>query len=239
MAARELRLALAALLLVAPALLAAAHGPPLQRQFDPLTLGFALWLGPAGLVLEAPAEAAVPMAGAPGGAAPPLDFQLDVPVRTSLLGGIAAHLVVRADGLVLPRAPGNALLQLEALRGGEPVEGTAEEVAAPATPLQPGASYALDAATGSFPEPLAVGDAVGVRVTFVGTAAGGGLSLLLGPEASRANLTARVAGLDDLGHEHAGWRHLRAQDFGEAERLVDVPVLDLELHHGSPDQTAA
>jgi hypothetical protein len=227
MAAREWA---AAALLLATALTAGAHGPPPDRLYDPLTHPIGLWLAPQGFL-----AAAEPGAGAEPFANAPLDWSTSLPLAVSLLGGLGAHVVLRADSLVLPRPQDMAILEVASLRNGEVVEGSAQVLRAPETPMRPDVAYPFDVRTGALPGPLAPSDKLGLRVSFLGTVPAGTASILLGPEASTVNFTARAADLDALGHEHAGWAHARYEDVADTLGATQGQVLDIEVHHGDPD----
>lgn len=230
MAAREA--ALLALLL-GLALPAAAHGPDPDRLYDPLDHPLVAWLGSDGaLALDAPAEGFVALSGPPGQEAPPRSWTFPVPLPLQLVGGVGVKLVFRAEGPVLPRLPDNALLRVSAKRGGQELEGSAALLAAPEAPLQPDKPYTLTARAGAGEVALTAGGTVGLRVAFLGTAPNGPAGLVLGPSGSGANLSLTAASLDDLGHDHPGWRHVRVDEFNAGLRVTTLPVWDIDAHHG-------
>jgi hypothetical protein len=224
MAARE---AMAAVLLLAP--LAAAHGDAPERLYDPLTPAVEGWLAADGEFALQPPPAG--FAAFPDGPAP-LRWDLLVPIAASLLGGTHALLLLRADQPALARAPDNALLEAATTLDGEPVPGTATVVTAPEVPLQPGKVYALDAHANATALAWRAGQRLGLQVAFLGTAPLGMVGLVLGGNGSRGGFTARASTLDDLGHEHAGWQHVRVDEFEERLRVTTEPVMDLDVHHG-------
>jgi len=228
------RAALAALLLLAAAGASLGHGTPPPVLYDPLLQAPEYWLadGP-NLASAPPADGSAALPAGPGGDAQPAAWATSLPLAGTVLGGIRAHLVLQATGPVVPRVPDGAFLEVSTLHAGEAVEGDTIAVAAPETPMQPGKAYTLDVSTGDKAFKVVPGDAVALAVTFVGVAPAGGVQLGLGADGSRANLTLHVAGLDALGHDHAGWRHVTVDEFLGGLADTTEPVMDIDARHGN------
>lgn len=219
---------------------ALAHGPPPQELSDPLLRDAELWLDGEGALREAPpAEGFAALPASDVGPDEAVRWELTLPVRATLLGGFGATLHFRADAPVLPRVPDRALLEVSTTRNGEAAEGSTAVVPAPEAPIEPGKVYVLEARAGTEPIPAEPGDLVGLAVAFVGSAPTGSVGLLLGANRSRVALEAQLPGMEALGHEHGGWRHLRALEFEALERApAPGPTLDLEIRHDAFERVA-
>jgi hypothetical protein len=116
------------------------------------------------------------------------------------------------------------------------VQGTAQDVQAPETPLKPNTPYELNVHTGSATVQPRPGDKVGLQVVFMGVAplslaGASNVGLVLGANGSRVGFTLRVPDLDALQHQHAGWRHVRIDEFEQSMRATTARVFDLDVHH--------
>ncbi|MCA1814214.1 MAG: hypothetical protein LC624_09735 [Halobacteriales archaeon] len=235
MAGRELgALALAGLLLLP---LGAAHGDDLTRVYDPLTHPVAGWLtSDARIALDAPADGFLALPAAQlGGPGAPVTWALPVPITASLLGGIAGHLLLRADGPILAHQPDNALLQVATALDGAAVNGTEQVVTSASAALQPGTVYEFDVVTSSARVATKPGDTLGLLVAFLGLAPSGNVGLVLGSAGSRAAFTLRAPDPAALGEAAPpGWTAMTVDDFAPLE-VTTEPVLDIHIHHGDPD----
>jgi hypothetical protein len=182
--------------------LVAAHADPAETVYDALALDLPGWLsGTAEIVRAAPSAGAVPFAAyTPGTAALPLDFTQVPPERFTPTGGLDVRLVLSiAKPMVAQDANGNSV-RVQLLADGAPVSGADRSLSLGQAVMAPGtATLAAVIPLGNVA--FLQHEKLTLRVTpQMPALADGTLSLVVGPEGSRANLLgARLADWTDLG----------------------------------------